>query len=262
MERAGDTVGAAKEYEKAMRLAPLNAAVHNEAAVAQYRLGRLGDAIANLKRAHNLNPQDVGILTNLGACLYESRDFQGAINSFEDALSLNKTEYTARFNLANTFSEVLMYDRANREFSRVLEVKPDYLPASINLLRNKETVCDWQGRDERMQNLEEELRSVFAKGQVSPVRPWHALSYPLPLDMLRSIAVSFAYQTEKEVLRQGLVPFKHHFGAQFSFSPARRLRIAYVSYCISSHPTTQLIKGLFRHHSRQMIHASCYALNM
>jgi protein O-GlcNAc transferase len=262
MERAGDTVGAAKEYEKALRLAPLNAAVHNEAAVAQYRLGRLGEAIANLKRAHHLNPQDVGILTNLGACLYESRDFQGAINSFENALSLNSTEYTARFNLANTFSEVLMYDRANREFARVLEVKPDYLPASINLLRNKETVCDWQGRDGRMSNLEKELRSVFAKGQVSPVRPWHALSYPLPLDMLRSIAVSFAYQTEKDVLRQGLVPWKHPFGAQLIYSPERRLRIAYVSYCFSSHPTTQLIKGLFRHHNRHMIHASCYALNM
>jgi len=43
---------------------------------------------------------------NLGAALYEQRDFVGAVRAFETALHLNHDDVTARLNLANALSEV------------------------------------------------------------------------------------------------------------------------------------------------------------
>ena len=46
---------------------------------------------------------------NLGAALYEMRDFVGAIRAFEAALGLDADDVTARLNLANALSEVMLY---------------------------------------------------------------------------------------------------------------------------------------------------------
>ena len=95
----------------------------------------------------------------------------------------------------------------------------------------------------------------------SIVRPWHALAYPFPLSLLKSISKSVAAKTLSGVEALGAVPFTHPENSPFKKGSDRRLRVAYVSYCFSGHPTSFLISGIFRHHSKPRFHALCFALN-
>jgi len=96
MERAGNSAGAARIFEDAVQLSPRDSVVLNALALAQYRLGRFADAIKNLKRAIAINSNDGAYFVNLGACLYETRDFQVQYGerqpNFLSSLACNKQE--------------------------------------------------------------------------------------------------------------------------------------------------------------------------
>jgi hypothetical protein len=95
----------------------------------------------------------------------------------------------------------------------------------------------------------------------SIVRPWHALAYPFPLSLLKSISKSIAAKTRAGVEALGAVPFSSSQQPTFKKGSDRRLRVAYISYCFSGHPTSFLLSGIFRHHSKPRFHSLCFALN-
>ena len=103
-------------------------------------------------------------------------------------------------------------------------------------------------------------------GEPSIVRPWHALAYPFSLSLLKSISRSIAAKTRAGVEALGAKPFAHSAmllpNAAFKRDKSRRVRIAYVSYCFSGHPTSFLISGIFRHHAKNRFHVHCFALNV
>jgi hypothetical protein len=210
-----------------------------------------------------------------------------------------------------------MFNHAIREFQTVLTQQPSYHSAFANLVRNMDTVCNWSNRDARFKQLTNIIQEQLTRGEMSLVRPWHALSYPVSMSMLLGIAASFGRHTENNVRAAGLVPFTHGKYAPFShgeqdsrgkdarigavegthtpssmhdksphksndiglttaidnnvkpmvevrsrmvYPHSRRIRIAYVSYCFSSHPTLFLIGGIYALHDRERVHTHCYAL--
>ncbi len=186
------------------------------------------------------------------------REFVGAIREFEAALQISYEDVTARLNLANALTEVQLFSEAIRHFEHVLVLRPSYSEARANMERNKETVCDWAHRDQRFQRLRGDVEAMLQRGDVSLVRPWHALSYPWPADMLKKMSRSFADKTLRDVALQGLVPLNPQ---PLPPSKQRRLVVAYVSYCFSAHPTTYLLGSVFRLHHRARVEVHCYALN-
>ena len=283
----------------------------NQAALTQYRAGDLEGAVRSSRAALALRHRAPYLIT-LGAALYEQRDYQASVGAFEDALRIEPHNTIARFNLANVLTEVHMYGASIREFRRVLQIQPSMVEAQVNMLRNQEVICDWDGRHERMAQIERIIRlrlapaasgsgrsakdtlrehrhqiGVAGKGggdageeaqshsraagnqeeQASPVRPWHALAYPLDLALLRSIAESVARHTRRSSLRaaglpessQDLPSFDHH--VRLAAAAGRRVRVGLVSYCMSAHPSGLLLAGLFRWLRESRVEALCVPLN-
>ena len=113
----------------------------------------------------------------------------------------------------------------------------------------------------RLNRLDKILDEEVQKSSPSLVRPWHALAYPVTLSKLRYISESIARKTQLAVESlPGVAPFRHLRGLP-PLAQDGRLKIAYVSYCFSAHPTSFLISGIFRHHSRTRFHVMCLALN-
>jgi len=115
-----------------------------------------------------------------------------------------------------------------------------------------------QERDQRFQRLRHDVEAQLQRGDASLVRPWHALAYPWSPHFLKRMSRSFADKTLRDVRLQGLSPL---ISAPHPPTAKRRLSIAYVSYCFSSHPTTYLLGSVFRLHDRERVHVHCYALN-
>ena len=117
----------------------------------------------------------------------------------------------------------------------------------------------------RMVRLQSIIEMQMLQNFPSIVRPWHALAYPFSLHLLKAISESIAMKTRAGVESLGAKPHAQYPRWSIHLTKRggrQRLRVAYVSYCFSGHPTSFLISGLFRHHKRSKFHILCFALNV
>jgi TolB-like protein/Tfp pilus assembly protein PilF len=95
-----DLAGATREYQRAVELKPNDAATHhwygNDALAA---LGRFDEAIAEGKRAIELDPLSPVINADLGGTLAYAHRFDAATKQLRKALELDPTLFYARYNL-------------------------------------------------------------------------------------------------------------------------------------------------------------------
>jgi predicted O-linked N-acetylglucosamine transferase (SPINDLY family) len=116
-----------------------------------------------------------------------------------------------------------------------------------------------------MRRLKSIIEMQMQQNFPSIVRPWHALAYPFSLHLLKAISVSIAIKTRAGIETLGAKPHAQYprwSDSVVKQSGRQRLRVAYVSYCFSGHPTSFLISGLFRNHDRSKFHILCFALNV
>jgi tetratricopeptide (TPR) repeat protein len=97
--------------------------------------GRTEDAIAAYQRLLSANPQLPDSWYNLGWLQRRARSFEAALESYQKALDLNIAgAEEVHLNRAVIFSDCLHRpEDAARELRTALEVKPDYVPALLNL---------------------------------------------------------------------------------------------------------------------------------
>jgi TolB-like protein/Tfp pilus assembly protein PilF len=95
-----DLAGATREYQRAVELKPNDAAAHhwfgNDALAA---LGRFDEAIAEGKRAIELDPLSPVINADLGGTLAYAHRFEAAAKQLRKTLELDPTFFYARYNL-------------------------------------------------------------------------------------------------------------------------------------------------------------------
>jgi Flp pilus assembly protein TadD len=92
----GDWTRALREFETATELSPHLAQAHNLKAMALAQLGRPRDAIAALKQAAVLDPEDVAVRDNLGSLLVGQGLLLEALEQFNAALRLDPQDSEAR----------------------------------------------------------------------------------------------------------------------------------------------------------------------
>lgn len=85
LEESGDFAGAAREYQRAVALAPERPLYHYNLAIAERRQGLDAPARTHLERAIALDPRHSLALAELGSLLEESGDIAGAIAAYERA---------------------------------------------------------------------------------------------------------------------------------------------------------------------------------
>ncbi len=108
-----DWPGAEKEFKRAIELNPRYAEAHEwYGAWYLVPMGRLQEAIAEEKRAQELDPVSLIINFELGIVLYYAREYDQAIEQFRKTLELNPNFRHAQTYLAAAYGQKGMYEQA------------------------------------------------------------------------------------------------------------------------------------------------------
>jgi len=106
-----------------------------KAAELYYQIQRFDGAIDFLKKANSLQPENQEVIVNLGNANFDAERYEEAEKWYTAALSKKPENLDVRtdFGLTFVFRGKPDYDRAVKEFSKVLEANPDHVQALQNL---------------------------------------------------------------------------------------------------------------------------------
>jgi Flp pilus assembly protein TadD len=96
-------------------------------------MGRNQEAIAPLRQAELLNPNNVQVENNLGTVLGSLGQFDEAVNHFREALKLRPDYFLACFNLANALRLQGEVSEATTYYKQAVQLKPESVEAHDKL---------------------------------------------------------------------------------------------------------------------------------
>jgi TolB-like protein/DNA-binding winged helix-turn-helix (wHTH) protein len=127
---AWDWAAAEREYKTAIALNPSYSTAHLRYAELLSGVGRHDEAIAEIRRAQELDPLSLVVMSNVGRFLYHARRYDEAIAVLKRTLELDPHRVWARLHLAMSYEEKGMaeargeYERVNAAFGG--ETGPGY----------------------------------------------------------------------------------------------------------------------------------------
>jgi tetratricopeptide (TPR) repeat protein len=131
--RAGDTVSAIAQIERAAAVAPTRAEIRHNLGFALRAAGRPADAAAAFREAVALDPDFAEAHYQLGNLARDARRFAEAEASYGRVLALRSDHHQAINNLGVALGELQRFDEAAGHFERAIALKPDYAEAHANL---------------------------------------------------------------------------------------------------------------------------------
>src|SRR5206468_7167460 len=115
-----DFASALAAYQEAQKRLPNNALVYEYMAYVERRLGRWQDAEANYKKAIELDPRDIQLLSSMGNEFYNYlRRFDDALGALDRALEISPDSEQSRANKASVLQSADRLSEAAQELSRI-----------------------------------------------------------------------------------------------------------------------------------------------
>jgi tetratricopeptide (TPR) repeat protein len=115
---------AIRALDDVLRLDPTNAGAHVARALAYHDLGKSEQAIADLKKARDLSPQDEDVYYKLGYIHLVDANYEEAIADFTKAIELNPEFVDAYGNRGNAYGSLGNYENAIDDFTKVISLEP------------------------------------------------------------------------------------------------------------------------------------------
>ncbi|MBL8294559.1 MAG: tetratricopeptide repeat protein [Bryobacterales bacterium] len=113
-----------KEAERSYRLAiernPNYATARHWYALLLASRKRHGEALAQMRLAHELDPLSPIISTHVGLVRYFARDYDGAIEQYRRTLDLEPEFEETHYELGRAYAQLEQYDNAARQFQKVI----------------------------------------------------------------------------------------------------------------------------------------------
>jgi Flp pilus assembly protein TadD len=131
----GQTDGAIRQFQAALRLNPDDAEACNNLGIAFLDQGQTGRAISQFQNAIRFKPDDAEAHHNLGNVLLGQGQTAGAIREFREAIRLKPDDAEARNNLGIALASTGRLDEAVRQFQAALRLKPEDTEVQTNLTR-------------------------------------------------------------------------------------------------------------------------------
>jgi serine/threonine-protein kinase len=120
-----DFAKADREFKRALELSPGYAVAHQWYAVFLAAMRRMDEAIAEIRRAEQLDPLSLPILATRGWVLYLARRYEEASETLQKALELDRDFVLAHRRLGQVYEAREMFMEARREYEKCLELAPD-----------------------------------------------------------------------------------------------------------------------------------------
>ena len=117
-----DWPGAEAEFKRGIDLDPNSALAHNEYAMYLAAVGRVGDSVAELGRARELDAASPIVNTNLGWSLLYARRGQQAVEQFRKTVQMDPNYVSARWGLGVAYTQEALYAEAIAELKQAVEL--------------------------------------------------------------------------------------------------------------------------------------------
>ena len=150
--RAGRLAEAETLYRLACNARPGDYRAHHLLAVVMHALGR-ADAIASIDRAIKLSPNVAAIHNDKGVILAASGKTEEACRSFHRAVSLNSRDSNARRHLAHALGMLGRFEEAGTQFEQLAAASPDDIDARLNLALILKSTGDLSGAASQFEKI-------------------------------------------------------------------------------------------------------------
>lgn len=129
-----DFEGSISATRKALSLRPDDPELHYNLGLALFRQGKMKEAEDALRESLRQKPDFVLPRRTLGVILCDfRRDYDGAIEVFQEALRIDANDAATHYNLGTAYAGKGKYDRAETEFREALRLDGDYAGAHSSL---------------------------------------------------------------------------------------------------------------------------------
>jgi len=130
---------ARKEFEEALRLRPGYATAHQFYGYYLTAMAKLDEAIAERKKALELDPISPLLNSALGEAYYHARRFDVTVEQNKEALELDPSYAIALVNIGRAYEQMGMHPQARAAFQKILTAAPDD-PAILSLMGHEYAV--------------------------------------------------------------------------------------------------------------------------
>jgi predicted O-linked N-acetylglucosamine transferase (SPINDLY family) len=231
------TEEAVASFDRALALRPSFAAAFANRGSALAALNDLDGAMASFAQALQHDPRDPDAWALRAPVLLELRRPDEALESCAQALALDANHALAWSNRAAVFWDRTQFDQAAESLARLVAVKPTFNYAIGALFNARMYCCDWQ---DFAGQLEKVSNDVLAGTRAC-----------VPFSFLLASDDAAAQRRCAEVFAADKYPpAPAALCASRSYSH-ERLRVAYLSADLRTHPVAHLIAELFERHDRE-----------
>jgi TolB-like protein/Tfp pilus assembly protein PilF len=158
-----DWAGAEAEFKRAIVLKPGYAPAHRWYGIYLLFVGRFDESLAEMERAHELDPLSLQVNVSLAAPFYFARRYEQAIEQFHRTLEMDQSFWPAHYLLGWVYEERGEFSKAIEEFQRAKKL--DDTPMISAGLGYAYAVT---GKLSAAQKILDELKGLSKKRYVSP----------------------------------------------------------------------------------------------
>ena len=276
----GDAI---ENYHNALKLDPNSADIHNNLGLSLKAKGEIDQAIFHFRKALDLDPDFESACSNLGILLMTTGQYTDGIHYLQQALQLNP-QAMAYHNLGIALQGKKQLDEAISCYKQALQLAPDfidtyihlgdayrvkgllhnaavYLQQALTLNQNSFIAYNILGLVTQEQGKIEEAEKYFR--HALQLNPDFSVCYSNLLFLMNyhpTYDASFLFREHLNFAKR----FEEPLSAVISNysnnkSPARRLKIGYVSPDFRRHSVASFIEPVLAAHDRQWFEVFCYS---
>jgi TolB-like protein/DNA-binding winged helix-turn-helix (wHTH) protein/Tfp pilus assembly protein PilF len=130
-----DWVAAEREYRQAIELDPNSPDAHQMLGYFLAAMGRSGEALAEMTRAHELDPLSIEKLAGIGEIHYLNRDYDKAITQFQRSLEMDPNSGFANWAIGRAQIEKHAYSEAIGSLQKSITLSGDSPDELVELAR-------------------------------------------------------------------------------------------------------------------------------
>lgn len=153
------------EFRRTLALNPNNTSIYFAYSEYLTAIGREDDAVTQLRRALEIDPQSAETIGFIGWPLYVKEDYQGALTAEDEAIHIDPNFWTARMTRAYILRAMHRLPEAIAEFRKAVDLNPE---SSITLSGLGAAYADSGERQEAVRTLGW-IKSISEKQYVSPM---------------------------------------------------------------------------------------------
>jgi tetratricopeptide (TPR) repeat protein len=158
-----DWAGAENEFKRSLALNPNYVTAHQWYALELAGMGRLAEALTEIKRAQELDPLALIVNVNAGWILYHARQYEQAVAQHRKSLELDPNFARAHWAISEPYAQQKKYEEAITELRKARQL--DDTPIMLALLGQ---VYAAAGRRSEAQQIVDELKQLAKHSYVDP----------------------------------------------------------------------------------------------